>query len=63
MGQQDPLAKTDYSNHTDDELREAITKADREEGRLTDESSGEAVEAARRQQEEMRAELERRSDG
>lgn len=60
MAQHDPLEKTDYRLHTDEELRDAIGTAQHEQSRLVEEGSEEALDAARRQQQEMEAELQRR---
>lgn len=61
MPRHDPVEQTDYGLDTDDQLREAIATIDREEPRIAQEQSEEALEAARRQRAEMKAELERRS--
>jgi hypothetical protein len=51
---------TDYSKHTEDELRDGIRKVDEQEQRIATEDSNEALDAAREQRELMRAELDRR---
>lgn len=51
---------TDYSKHTDDELREGIEKVDEQEGRIAAEDSDAALDAAREQRVEMAEELARR---
>lgn len=51
---------TDYSKHTDDELREAIRKAQEQIDRVAAEDSDDAVEANREQVQQMQAELDRR---
>ncbi|HVM13747.1 MAG TPA: hypothetical protein VM287_05385 [Egibacteraceae bacterium] len=60
MSSHDPLEKTDYTRHTDAELREAIAKVEQQEPRIAQEDSGAAADAARRQREAMQAELDRR---
>ena len=60
MPRQDPVEQTDYGLNTDEQLREAIATIDREEPRIAQEQSEDALEAARRQRAEMQAELERR---
>lgn len=57
MAQQE---KTDYSRHTDEELREAIARIDEQEPRVRAEDSPAAVSAAQRQRQEMQTELDRR---
>lgn len=56
----DAVDETDYSQHTDEELREAVGKAEEEESRVAAEDSEDALDALRRQREAMRAELARR---
>lgn len=51
---------TDYSKHTDDELRDGIGKVDEQEGRIAAEDSDAALDAARQQRTEMAEELARR---
>lgn len=60
MAEQDPMEKTDYRHHTDEELRRGIEKINREEPRVGEEDSREALDAARRQRAAMQAELDRR---
>lgn len=50
----------DLEQHTDEELREGIKKADEELSRIDQENSREAYEANRRQREALAAELEKR---
>lgn len=52
---------TDYSKHTDDELRDGITKIDQQEQRIAEEDSDSALDAASDQRGAMQAELDRRS--
>lgn len=54
-------AETDYTKHTDEELREGIRKAEEQIARVATEDSDDAAEANREQVEAMRAELDRRS--
>jgi hypothetical protein len=54
------LYVTDYSKHTDEQLREGIERAEEQDPRIATESSDEALEAERRQHDEMTEELERR---
>ncbi len=51
---------TDYSKHTDDELREGIRKSEQNLERIRREGSDDQLEAAREQHEAMEAELSRR---
>ena len=51
---------TDYSKHTDEELREGIRKAEEQIDRVRAEDSDDAAEANREQVQAMRDELERR---
>jgi hypothetical protein len=51
---------TDYSKHTDEELREGIRKAEQQIDRVRDEDSSDAVAANREQVELMQQELDRR---
>ncbi len=60
MAQHNPPDPTDYSLHTDEQLREAITKIDNQEPRVESEDSDAAVKAAQRQRQEMQQELNRR---
>ena len=52
---------TDYSKHTDEELREGLRKAEEEEARIKAEDSDTAVQANRDQREAMQAELDKRT--
>jgi hypothetical protein len=54
---------TDYSKHTNEELRQGIEAVDDQERRIATEDSDEALEAARRQRDEMAEELVRRQGG
>ena len=56
----DPVDETDYSLHTDEELRDAIAQTEQEEPRVRAEDSDEALDALHRQREAMRDELARR---
>lgn len=60
MTAQDPLDQTDYSLHTDEQLRQAIQQVDEQEARVAVEDSGDALHTARRQRSAMQAELARR---
>lgn len=60
MTAQDPLDQTDYSLHTDEQLRQAIQQVDEQEARVAVEDSGDALDTARRQRSAMQAELDRR---
>ncbi len=51
---------TDYTKHTDDELREGIRKSEQNLERIRREGSDEQLGAAREQHEAMEAELDRR---
>jgi hypothetical protein len=51
---------TDYSKHTDEQLRAGIERAEEQDPRIDAESSDDALEAERAQREEMAEELERR---
>ena len=51
---------TDYSKHTDEELREGIATAEQQDDRIAREDSDEALQAEREQVRAMREELERR---
>lgn len=51
---------TDYSKHTDEELREGIQKVSLQEQRIAAEDSDAALEAAREQRDAMAQELARR---
>jgi len=51
---------TDYTKHTDDELRDGIEKVDEQERRIAAEDSGAALDAAQEHRREMAEELARR---
>lgn len=52
---------TDYSKHTDEELRDGIEKSEQNMQRIASEGSEDQLEAAKEQHEAMEAELSRRS--
>ncbi|HVM20469.1 MAG TPA: hypothetical protein VM307_10955 [Egibacteraceae bacterium] len=54
---------TDYSKHTDEELREGIEKSAQNIARIENEGSDEQLEAARDQHQAMQDELDRRNSG
>ncbi len=55
---------TDYGKHTDEELREGVEQAERNDPRIAEDSSDEALEAEREQREAMADELQsREGDG
>lgn len=56
----DQVANTDYSKHTDEELRDGINKAEQNLQRMEQEGSDEQLDAARAQRDAMQAELDRR---
>lgn len=56
----DEPQRTDYRLHSTEELREAIATARREEARIREEDSDDALEAERTQRRAMEAELRRR---
>ena len=56
----DASATTDYSKHTDDELREGIEKSEANMRRIEAEGSDDQLAAAKDQHEAMQAELSRR---
>ena len=56
----DASSTTDYSKHTDEELREGITKAEENLRRIEGEGSEDQLAAARDQHDAMQAELSRR---
>lgn len=60
MAQQETPETTDYSRHTDEELREAIAKIDQQAPRVTADGSDAAANAAQRQRQQMQTELTRR---
>jgi len=53
----------DYSKHTDQELREGIARVDEQESRIAQDSSEDALDAARDQRAQMAEELARREGG
>ena len=57
----DQVANTDYSKHTDEELRDGINKADENLQRISSEGSDDQREAAQAQRDAMQAELDKRS--
>lgn len=50
----------DYSKHTDEELRAGIARIDEQESRIAQDSTEDALDAARDQRAQMAAELDRR---
>lgn len=56
----DQVANTDYSKHTDEELRDGINKAEQNLQRMEQEGSDEQLDAARAQRDAMQAELDKR---
>ena len=56
----DASETTDYTKHTDEELREGIEKSEQNLQRIESEGSEEQLAAARDQHEAMQAELSRR---
>lgn len=52
---------TDYSKHTDDQLRDGIAKIDEQQPRISEEDSDSALAAAGDQREAMQQELDRRT--
>ena len=56
----DASETTDYSKHSDEELREGIEKSEENLKRIESEGSSEQLEAAKDQHEAMQAELSRR---
>lgn len=56
----DASETTDYSKHTDEELRDGIAKSEENMRRIESEGSEEQLSAARDQHEAMEAELNRR---
>ena len=52
---------TDYSKHTDEELRDGIVKSEENMARIQREGSDEQLEAAKEQHEAMEQELARRN--
>ena len=55
-----PSETTDYSKHTDEQLRDGITKSEQNLARIEREGSEDQLAAAREQHEAMEAELQRR---
>ena len=55
-----PSETTDYSKHSDEELREGVAKSEQNLARIEREGSEEQLAAAREQHEAMEAELRRR---
>lgn len=53
---------TDYSKHTEEQLREGIERVDEQLGRIAAEDSQEALQAARQHRQEMAEELARREE-
>jgi HAMP domain-containing protein len=56
----DPVADTDYSKHTEQELRDGINAAEQNLSRMSQEGSDEQREAAQAQRDAMQAELDKR---
>lgn len=56
----DASQTTDYSKHTDEELREGIKKSEQNLRRIESEGSEDQLKAAKDQHEAMEAELSRR---
>lgn len=56
----DASESTDYSKHTDEELRDGITKSEQNLDRIASEGSDDQLAAAKEQHEAMEAELNRR---
>jgi HAMP domain-containing protein len=56
----DQVANTDYSKHTDDELRDGINSAEQNLARIAQEGTDEQREAATAQRDAMQAELDKR---
>ncbi len=52
---------TDYSKHTDDQLRDGIAKIVEQQPRISEEDSDSALAAASDQREAMQQELDRRT--
>lgn len=55
-----PGETTDYSKHTDEELRDGIAKSEQNLARIEKEGSEDQLAAARQQREAMQAELKQR---
>ena len=60
MGEDRPA---DYDKHTDEELRDAVERAQQQDERLAEENSDAALEAERAQRDEMEQELSERDTG
>lgn len=56
----DQVANTDYSKHSDEELRDGINAAEQNLERITQEGSDDQREAAQAQRDAMQAELDKR---
>ena len=56
----DQVANTDYSKHTDEDLREGINKAEQNLQRMAQDGSDDQREAAQAQRDAMQAELDKR---
>ena len=56
----DQVANTDYSKHSEEELRDGINKAEQNLERITQEGSDDQREAAQAQRDAMQAELDKR---
>ena len=57
----DASQTTDYSKHTDEELRDGIAKAEQNLNRIREEGSDDQLQAAQDQHDAMQAELARRN--
>ena len=55
-----PSETTDYSKHTDEELRDGIAKSEQNMSRIAQEGSDDQLAAAKEQHEAMEAELRNR---
>jgi hypothetical protein len=60
MNMTDQSATTDYTKHSDEELREGITKSEENLRRIEQEGSEDQLAAAKDQHDAMQAELSRR---
>ena len=56
----DASETTDYTKHTDEELRDGIAKSEQNLTRMREEGSDDQVQAAQEQHDAMQAELDRR---
>lgn len=56
----DQVANTDYSKHSDDELRDGINKAEQNLERMSDDGHDDQRKAAQAQRDAMQAELDKR---